>query len=483
MASIENGRRSRSKELLEFLYSTGYPWNDFNPSFSGDTKKLVGQLLKHFRKASVEVNNFINVDYKVNKKGIKLKDRGKSKYGKFIDYLEVIIKDPTFREEQPILVNQLEEAFKNDDIYTLHKILNRHYRELIPYWELCQTSGNPNCQPAKDLEDLYNLFASPDIQEDVENKLTRRQDITGILFEKPFSMSIYYEPLRGIRRGRRESLLFRLGLMMSLVPEKDIGELVKVNVWLTDREKMFSLPYDDYIGIMNVNSGCTIRDFQSNPVGRVIIWREEECDKVLVHELIHALGLDFFNYDKSIDGEVYQMFDIDKKDNINIFETYTETWTVILSSTIYSLQCGKGTVNEVMNLLRLESAYSLLQVAKILVYYGYSKFSDCGFFCPSGHQSDIRKGKFRQGSSILAYYVLKAALLHKLDSFINYCGIDRERPWLFNGDEKGLWVVIKKAVSDHKFIGLVNMLMTNYKGADNFVHHSLRMTLNEFRPV
>ena len=41
-------------------------------------------------------------------------------------------------------------------------------------------------------------------------------------------------------------------------------------------------------------------------------------------------------YDNQIDNEIFEKFDLANNANINIFEAYTETWTVILSSCIFS---------------------------------------------------------------------------------------------------------------------------------------------------
>lgn len=480
--NIENCRRNRSRKLLSFLEKSGYPWNGFNPSQLNTTRHLITRLVDHFKTATI----YLDIDNQIQKetKDILQEDHIVAPYGRFIGFLTYLKDDKSFIDNKPLLAKKLNEILLQNNIYKLYELLNRHYRELVPYWEICRENGINMCQSSNELKDIYNFFASPDIQGDVENKLTRKQNIRGNFFNKPFSLNLFYEKSKGIRKGRRESLLLRLALMMSLVPEKDPDNLVEVSIWLSDREKQLTLSDDKFIGIMNVNSGCTIKDMKSYPVGRIVIWREEECDKVLVHELIHALGLDFFIYDKSIDKEVYQLFDLSENENINIFETYTETWTVILSSTMYSLQCGDASIDEILSLIKLETAYSILQVAKILVYFGYTNFSNCSFFCSLGHTSNSRKGKFKQGSSILAYFVLKSALLYNLDGFVDYCDMKRDTPWLFNGDEKAFWELIKKSINDTRFISLVDRLIKNfnetYQDLDDYSKNSLRMTINEF---
>ena len=407
MEAIEFCRRSGSKKLLQFLGEMGYPnsnaWIDFNPNLGDAMDQLSDKLLTHFKQQLPYIERQVTQSTVISKKNPKIP----SKFGKFIDYTLKLAKDPEFQKSNPSIAKQLSLAEIKQDSHRIQTILNKHYRSLIPYWERCHENRDTQCDYPLHLKDIYNFFASPDIQEEIEKDLVKSNHISGQLYNKNFNFGVFYNPQTGLRKGRKQGLLIRLGLMMSLINSSQPTNSVDVNVWLASRPTLMYDLDDKYLGIMNVNSGCTIRDMSSYPIGRVIIWREEECDKVLVHELIHALELDFFQYAKNIDKEIFNHFDIVTKNNINIFETYTETWAVIISTTIYSLLCGKGTSKEIKELLILETAYSFAQIAKILVLYDYKCFSNCELFCPKGFSQKTRKNKFKQGSSILAYYIFK----------------------------------------------------------------------------
>ena len=61
----------------------------------------------------------------------------------------------------------------------------------------------------------------------------------------------------------------------------------------------------DIIGINSVNSGFTT--FNTEPY--ISIFREEESDKVLIHELIHYLELDLNSHDQMF-SDFYKYFNI-----------------------------------------------------------------------------------------------------------------------------------------------------------------------------
>ena len=490
MEDIEHCRRTSSKKLLKFLINMGYPdnkiWEHFSPNAGLLTNKISGKILLHFSEQIPHIESVID---KVTIDS-HYKEPLTSRYGKFIDYIVELSENADFSSKYKKISNDIQLASGAGDKKKLHYILNKHHRIFIPYWEKCNLAESVKCECPSHLNDIYNFFASPDIQEDIEKNLIGYTAISGNIYNKDFNLGIYYDPSIGIRKGRRRGLLMRLSLMLSLAISKETTNTVSVNIWLSSNQKLIHGLDENFLGIMNINSGCTIRDYNSYPIGRVIIWRDEECDKVLVHELIHALGLDFHIYDKSIDNEIFHKFDINSKDHINIFETYTETWTVILSTIMYSKLCGNGTIPEVSNLLRLETAYSMVQISKILVYYKYQTFSNCDFFCPDGFIKSTRKNKFKQGTSILAYYIFKAALLYNLDEFLFICDLDRDNPWKFKGDVDKFWEIIKISINKPGFISTIDNLIKYYKmietrdrnsKSDNFYHQSLRMTLHEFR--
>ena len=65
-------------------------------------------------------------------------------------------------------------------------------------------------------------------------------------------------------------------------------------------------------------------------MSKIVIYRDEEWFKVLIHELFHNLDLDFSTMNISkIRQKLLYKFEI--KSKYNIYETYCEIWARILN--------------------------------------------------------------------------------------------------------------------------------------------------------
>ena len=79
--------------------------------------------------------------------------------------------------------------------------------------------------------------------------------------------------------------------MLSQYSVKKCGKNLLITIFLTPFKRLFPQNKKDIIGPMNVNGGfSTIGCLETSSI---IIYREEEWMKVLIHELFHNLNLDF----------------------------------------------------------------------------------------------------------------------------------------------------------------------------------------------
>lgn len=137
---------------------------------------------------------------------------------------------------------------------------------------------------------------------------------------------------------------------------------------------------------IHVNSGSTLRNEYIN------IWRYEEWEKVLIHELIHYLDYDT---DKHI--KLKSNYNID---NILPNEAYTDFLAIILHTMYISTS-----YDQFKEYLLLEINFSLQQAAKILFYSNINKFDN--------------NVSFKQKSAAFSYYIIKSSLFVNLDKSIN----------------------------------------------------------------
>jgi hypothetical protein len=165
-------------------------------------------------------------------------------------------------------------------------------------------------------------------------------------------------------------------------------------------------PFNEVIGPKHLNSGYTYRCTRN---AEICIYRYEEWFKVLVHECFHYFGLDetLDNYDLNM--KIKKMFNNINSD-INIPETYCETWARILNVyfTCYFIDKKKYKYN-VKHLMHYEILFARFQMDKLLDTMGM-KYMDI-----------FSKNNYKEETNAFAYIILTYLLLYKYDVFIEWC--------------------------------------------------------------
>jgi hypothetical protein len=86
-------------------------------------------------------------------------------------------------------------------------------------------------------------------------------------------------------------------------------------------------------------------------VSEIVVYRKEEWFKVLMHETIHNLGLDFSDADNSISKRrIKQLFNVNS--NVNLYESYAELWARIMNVLYcsYNISLAKRNMKVILNL-------------------------------------------------------------------------------------------------------------------------------------
>lgn len=175
-------------------------------------------------------------------------------------------------------------------------------------------------------------------------------------------------------------------------------KVVHINICLTDLKKSFK--YNNNVSRNDINTAFT------SQCGRIYIFRQEEWFKCLIHETIH-----YFSLSLGRNLHVSDIFAVNKS-NINLDETYAETWAQILNcmfiSTIYSKKDKQ--ISSFKNLLFNESLFSILQTIKYLNHYqiNYKQVT-----------STKNKITIRGNTFAFSYYVLKMILLNSSIEYLN----------------------------------------------------------------
>jgi hypothetical protein len=174
----------------------------------------------------------------------------------------------------------------------------------------------------------------------------------------------------------------------------DLNPIHKIKFYYFDTPLLKLINNDNnnnYLCSENVNSGSSISGIQ------LMIWRREELNKVLIHELIHYLDLDIKDENKLDDIIKHNIGKIDYPILIN--ETITEIHAQFLHSIFITSKLNNDYFNNFKTIYQYELIFSWYQFSKIMNYFNIKKFSEYYLI-----------NNFNQSSNVFSYYILKCIL-------------------------------------------------------------------------
>ena len=211
---------------------------------------------------------------------------------------------------------------------------------------------------------------------------------------------------------------------------------LNIYVYMTHFKKRFPTEKGQPLDAIHANTGMSYHCAKNNDV---IVYREEEWSKVLIHELFHAFGLSFIDGDMEPDvnsgmqRSLQRMYAISHP--VRIYETYCEIWARILNVMFDCFMDADATTMNpnpiqatdlqlqvfmecVMDGLHEHAQFAQQQCAKLL---RYMDLTHAIISNPTKENRAIVSKKYRENTNIFAYYVLTCVLLHSPDEFIVWC--------------------------------------------------------------
>lgn len=211
---------------------------------------------------------------------------------------------------------------------------------------------------------------------------------------------------------------------------------------------------------ININSGSTYRD------GPITLWRDEELVKVLIHEMIHALRIDFTHMTpgfNELTNRIRKLVNING--DIKLYEAYTETVAIIINTVIVTIRSGFS-MRKLQNLINIETNFTLYQTAKILKFFDFKSINEL---------FDKTKSII-QTTSGFSYYMIKGALLCNLFKFIDFIKNDIN----FNDALiKKFGDIIEESLFMNDFIIAIDKYIEIIKLDDSFIAKTMRMSCLE----
>lgn len=189
-----------------------------------------------------------------------------------------------------------------------------------------------------------------------------------------------------------------------------------IHLYPTPFEKRLPSSVHETVGPPHVNSGVAWRCEQ---FGEIAIYRKEEWFKVFVHETFHALGLDLDPHQVGlVRSDLRRHFPV--ASDFNLAEAYTETWARIINAAFVSFDRSTGSVgfsNQMVKNLTSERDHSLRQMHKLLDFIGVPYTLLLG----KTPNDSLKRQSYREGSNVLAYYVLGGILMNDPNGFMEWC--------------------------------------------------------------
>ena len=126
--------------------------------------------------------------------------------------------------------------------------------------------------------------------------------------------------------------------------------------------------------------------------------------------------------------------------DINIFESYCETWARIINIIYYSIYNPK---KDIQTLMIVESLYSFKQAIKVLDYYNLS-IEDI-------HNNTEKVGKlFVESSNVYSYYIVTAMFLTHPENYLTFCKTFNINLLKFNEKHLTEYIHLLKSILESK---------------------------------
>ena len=195
-----------------------------------------------------------------------------------------------------------------------------------------------------------------------------------------------------------ELLYHILEILKFMISINDNKKSFSLHIYLTDYKK--SLSRGSYTP-EGINSGSTDRNHS------IVIWRKEDILKVLIHEIIHLLGFDNIEDNEDIINHYNKKYNLGNK-KLNIYEAYTEIWTLLIHSYYLALITQKSLTTKITV---KELFFDYILIEKHWCNELGGKLLD---FFKEGEDVDKK-------TNTTSYYIIKTEILNDLKGFLDLC--------------------------------------------------------------
>ena len=222
------------------------------------------------------------------------------------------------------------------------------------------------------------------------------------------------------------------------------NKILKIDIYLTDKEKKFPKEKGKILGPINLNTGYSGVCLSDN---QIVIYRKEEWFKVLIHETFHAYEFqpNIENDELLLEGIKGEIEGINA--NISITEMYVEIWARIINS-CYSSIYNSNNLNEFLSILsfnlRVESIFSIIQAIRVLDYM------DLNFEDILKKNNLVLENNYKEETNVFSYIILSSVVLNNSYSFVSWCYRNNLNIFKFNNSREKVKLFVDLIKADLK---------------------------------
>jgi len=347
--------------------------------------------------------------------------------GEFIKYFLPIFKNNNNDETNEIEVNsETNVVEKTNMLKVIYNDIYKAYRESIKHSCLKGvlkkiTQTEPAKQPDIYSSKFFPTYIKKYISENETYQLTYTCIINGRTIHIHFTLFSEEELLKLDDKYLTNIKIIYIWLKIcASYSSKSCAKTLDIYIYQTPFLKELPVKMTTTLGVEHVNTAFTI---SCSPESEIVIFRNEEWFKVLIHETFHAYGLDSGAHNKNqLLKLLSQLFPIDS--DYDVSEAYAETWARIMNTALCSFNALENKkdlstfVNYMSFNLQLERLFSLYQCNKVLGFMGltYNNIHE-----PGEKNAYLRKNLYREDTHVFSYYILTAIFLNDYCGFLSWC--------------------------------------------------------------
>lgn len=232
---------------------------------------------------------------------------------------------------------------------------------------------------------------------------------------------------------------------------------LNIFIFLTPFLREINIESNDILSAKNANGGFC---YGCNNEGNIIVYRNQEYFKVLIHELIHNFGIDSYIFDfkkeiyktNSKENKLYKNFinnfNLSREINdgtfdINMQECIVEFWAKFLNNSLFSFNyilknlTHTDNINNINNIpLNIKNSGQFNKIYKIYISIFTSVFEleilhntlQCVKILKKNKLNylnilstqDEKINNYKEGTHIFSYFILQTILLYNYKNFINF---------------------------------------------------------------